>query len=65
MADEWDELLRVNTAGVLRETARSVLAVARPGADLLVEDHRIWRELHDELRGSGVELLPVQALPAA
>ncbi len=66
MADEWDEVLRTNTAGILRETARSVvLAIARPGADLGVEDHRIWRELHEALRGSDVDLLPLQALPAA
>lgn len=66
MADRWDDVLRVNTAGVLRATARSVvLAIARPGRDLGVGDHRIWRELHDELHGSTVDLLPLQALPAA
>ena len=66
LADEWDDELRHSTSHVLRETAGVVvLAVARPGAGLLPQDHRLWRELHDELRGSQVELAPARALPAA
>ena len=65
LADHWDEVLRRNTAGILRETATEVvLAIARPGADLLPEDYRLWRELHQEV-GHDVSLAPVQALPAA
>lgn len=65
LADAWDDVLRTHTAGVLRETAKSVvLAIARRGADLGVEDYRIWRELHEALRGSAVDLHPLQALPA-
>lgn len=66
LADHWDDVLRRNMAEVLRETAHDVvLAIARSGADLLPEDYRLWRELHQELRGSDVDLAPVQALPAA
>ena len=66
LADQWDEVLRHNTCHVLRQTAREVvLAIARPGADLLPGDYRIWREMHEELRSSAVDLRPVKALPAA
>ncbi len=66
LADHWDDVLRRNTAQVLRETASKVaVAIARRGADLRPEDYQIWRDLHEELRGSGIDLLPVKALPAA
>lgn len=66
LADQWDEVLRRNTAEVLRGSASQVvLAIARPGADLLPRDYQLWRELAQELRDSGVVLAPVQALPAA
>lgn len=66
LADQWDEVMRRNTAGILRETAREVvLAIARPGADLLPQDRVLWRELQEELRDSPVQLAPLQALPAA
>jgi hypothetical protein len=66
LASQWDEVLRRNTGRILRETAsRVVVAIARPGAELLPRDYRLWRELHEEVRGTAVELLPVQALPAA
>lgn len=66
LADQWDEVLRSNTAAVLRDTARDVvLAIARPGADLLPQDRRLWHELRQELDGSPVELAPLKALPAA
>ena len=66
LADRWDEVTRSNTAHLLRETAgQVVLAIARPGADLLPGDYRLWRELHQDLRDSAVELAPVKALPAA
>lgn len=65
LADSSDAVLRGNTAEVLRQTAQEVvLAVARPGADLTVADHRLWRDLHDDLDGE-VVLMPIQALPAA
>jgi hypothetical protein len=66
LADHWDDVLRVNTAQVIRETATKVaVAIARRDAALRPEDFAIWRDLHAELRDSGVELLPVKALPAA
>ncbi len=66
LADHWDDVVRRNTAHVVRATARRVVvAIARAGRDLHPEDFRLWRELHEDLRDSDVELLPVQALPAA
>lgn len=66
LADHWDDVVRRNTAHIVRETARRVVvAIARAGRDLHPEDFRLWRELHEDLRDSNVELLPVQALPAA
>ena len=63
---QWDDVLRQNTGRVLRETAsRVVLAVSRTGAQLQPSDFQLWRDLHAELRGSDVDLLPVRALPAA
>ena len=46
------------------ERREVVLAIARQGADLRVEDYRLWRELHQELRDSDVDLHPLKALPA-
>lgn len=40
-------------------------AIARPACVLLASDHQLWRDLHADLRGSDVQLLPVRALPAA
>jgi len=66
LADHWDAQLRTNTAGILRETARTVLvAVARRGAVLRPSDYQLWRDLHAELRDGNVALLPLRALPAA
>lgn len=66
LALEWDDVLRRNTAAVVRSTATRVLvAIARPQALLHDSDYRLWRELHAELRDSDVQLLPVRALPAA
>ena len=66
LADHWDEQTRRSTAEVLRDTAQKVvLAIARPGADLLPQDRVLWRELSEELRDSPVQLAPLQALPAA
>ncbi|MDT7570028.1 MAG: hypothetical protein QOE05_202 [Actinomycetota bacterium] len=66
LALEWDTELCENTAYILREATKSVIvAIARPGARLLPQDVQLWRELHDELRGSDVDLQPLRALPAA
>lgn len=66
LADHWDDLLRRNTAKILRDTASSVVvAIARPGAELLPRDFQLWRDLHAALRDTDVELHPVRALPAA
>lgn len=45
--------------------SRVLLAIAREGGNLLPGDYQLWRELHQGLRGTQVELLPVRALPAA
>ena len=66
LAARWDDVVRSNTAGVLRKTARRVVvAIARPEATLLPGDLQLWQDLRDDLLGSDVTLLPVQALPAA
>ena len=66
MADEWDDEGRRHLVGVLVESShRVVVAIARQRAELKPGDYRIWRELHENLRDTGVELLPVRALPAA
>ena len=66
LAARWDDVVRSNTAGVLRKTARRVVvAIARPEATLLPGDLQLWKDLRDDLLGSDVTLLPVQALPAA
>ena len=66
LAVEWDRQLCENTAYILREVTSSVIvAIARPGGRLLPQDYQLWRDLHHELRGSAVDLRPLQALPAA
>lgn len=66
LADDWDDACRRQLATVLGSTTgRVLLAIARDGAELRPGDYRIWRELHEELRGLPVDLLPVRALPAA
>ena len=65
LADEWDDAGR-RLVEVLVETSRRVLvAIARHRGELTPEDYRLWRELHQGLRGTHVELLPVRGLPAA
>lgn len=66
LAEHWDEVVRSSTASLV--TARSrrvVLAVARQDCTLHESDFQMWRELHEELRDTQVELRPVRALPAA
>jgi hypothetical protein len=66
LATQWDDVLRTNTAEVVRRTARTVVvAIARSGGDLHPSDFRLWRELHDELRHDDIDLAPLQSLPAA
>lgn len=66
LAAQWDDVLRTNTAEIVRRTARKlVVAIARSGRDLRPSDFQLWRELHDELRHDDVDLAPLQSLPAA
>ena len=66
LALEWDTELCEKTAYILRETTKRVIvAIARPDAALLPQDFQLWRDLHQELRGSDVDLQPLRALPAA
>lgn len=66
LAARWDDVVRRNTASVLRRAARTVMvAIARPQARLLPSDLQLWQDLRDALLDHDVTLLPVQALPAA
>lgn len=66
MADEWDDVGRRSLVSILTTTSQRVLvAIARDGGRLLPRDYQLWRDLHADLRGTDVELLPVRALPAA
>ena len=66
MADQWDDLGRRNLVSILVQTSERVLvAIARPRGELRPSDHQLWRDLHQDLAGTDVDLLPVRALPAA
>lgn len=62
----WDDDGCSRVVDLLAASAsRVLLAIAREGSTLLPGDYQLWRELHEALRDTQVELLPVQALPAA
>ena len=42
-----------------------LVAIARDRGRLLPGDYQLWRELHQDLRDTDVDLLPVRSLPAA
>ena len=66
MADAWDDAGRRNLVSILVQTSQRVLvAIARPRAELRPSDYQLWRDLHSDLAGTEVELLPVRGLPAA
>jgi len=66
LADDWDDQGRRSLVRILTRTSHRVLvAIARERAELLPSDYQIWRDLHEDLRTTSVELLPVRALPAA
>jgi hypothetical protein len=66
LADDWDDTVRRQLAAMLvGSTRRVLLAIARDRAELQPGDYRIWRELHEQLRGSTVDLRPLRAMPAA
>lgn len=66
LADDWCDQTRDNLVNVLATSAkRVVVAVARPGYELVPRDYQLWRDLHLGLRESGIDLPPLQALPAA
>lgn len=66
LADGWDEVMRRRLVELLGRGARRVLvAIARDRGRLLPSDYQLWRELHQDLRGTDIDLLPVRALPAA
>jgi hypothetical protein len=66
LADAWDDVGRRNLVSILVQTATRVrVAIARPRAELRPSDYQIWRDLHSDLAGTDVDLLPVRALPAA
>jgi len=66
LANAWDDVGRRTLVDLLATTSRRVVvAIARTGGELLPGDYRIWRELHELLRDTEVDLLPVRGLPAA
>jgi sulfur carrier protein ThiS len=67
LADEWDAELRRNVAALLTSVGvrELLIAVARPDAELLPQDHALWADLREELLGSSITVLPVMGLPAA
>jgi hypothetical protein len=66
LADAWDERGRGKLVDLVTRTAtRVTVAIARRGSELLPGDYLLWRQLHEDLRSTDVELRPVQALPAA
>jgi hypothetical protein len=67
LADQWDPELRRNIAYVLTGLGirELLVAIARPDAELLPQDHALWADLREELLGSAIRVLPVMALPAA
>ena len=66
LADAWDDVGRRTLVDLLTTTSRRVVvAIARTGGELLPGDYRIWRELHELLRDTEVDLLPVRVLPSA
>ena len=66
LAAEWDHVLRTSTAHIVRSTAtRAAVLIARRGGVLHDSDYQLWRDLHAELRGTDVDLLPVRGLRAA
>jgi hypothetical protein len=67
LGDRWDPALRRNVAFVLKhmEVKEVLLAVARPEADLLPQDHAMWADLREELLGTSITVHPPHGLPAA
>ena len=66
LADHWDDEQADALVQVITESASQVLvAIARPGEQLHGSDFALWRDLHAGLRDTGVQLMPLRALPAA
>ncbi len=67
LADDWDPVIRRNVAHILRElqVQELVIAIARPDAELLPQDHALWADLREELLTSTITVHPLEALPAA
>jgi ubiquinone biosynthesis protein UbiJ len=67
LADDWDPMVRTGLARILREIGATEveLAVARPDAQLLAQDHALWADLREELLGSQITVHPLIGLPAA
>lgn len=65
-ADHWDDMRPFTFLRGLSGAAYRVLpAIARPGADLLDADRRLWAELREVVTEAGMEVGPLQALRAA
>ena len=65
-ADHWDDMRPFAFLRGLSGAAHRVLpAIARPGADLLDADRRLWAELRDIVSEAGMQVGALQALRAA
>jgi hypothetical protein len=67
LADHWHPRVRDAVCGVLRDidVGEVVVAIARPDAQLLPQDHALHADLAEELRDGPIRLHPLEALPAA
>jgi hypothetical protein len=67
LADNWDRLCKENlcsaiTGSGVREIA---VAIARPDAALLAQDHAMWADMREELAPAGIVVMDPIGLPAA
>ena len=65
LADHWDAAAGAGFLAQLRTCRRVVVAVARTGADLHDSDRQLAADVAAALTAAGVEVPPLQALPAA
>jgi hypothetical protein len=66
LADQWDPAVCADLCAFLTDSGvREVtVAIARPEARLLPQDHALWADLRERLAPSGVRLRDPVGLPA-
>lgn len=65
LAAVWEPADAEQLARVLRRSRRVVVGIARQGSDLQPRDYELTGLLRSVLERDGVEVLPLQALPAS